>query len=222
MIKCPLCLSHKGFTMLKGPDTRTYRCCDSCRLIFTDTRRQATKKEDEKKHGQRDSGQQSPAYVKFLKQAIEPTLPLLTPDMKGLDFICGPEPALHKLLEQDGISCDNYDPVFFPDIPEKEYDFIFTTESFEHFFLPAKELQQIKNLLKTGGFFTVLTELWTNPDAFAKWSYAKDATRVTFFHRITLEYICEKYGFTLLPVDQSNVNIFRKEPVQEKVAEPEK
>lgn len=72
--------------------------------------------------------------------------------MKGLDYGCGPVPLLSKIIGQMDMECDEYDPIFSPvQQLEQQYDFIFATECFEHFFLPAKELKQLKGLLNEGG-----------------------------------------------------------------------
>ncbi len=217
MILCPLCLNTKLFTMITGPDKRTYRSCDSCKLIFTDTRYQPTRKEAEKRFKTNKNGIQYPTYLEILKQAFKPDLPFINSSLTGLDYGCGPEPTLSTFLDQEDITCDSYDPIFFPELPQKQYDFIFSTECFEHFFLPAKEMQQIKKMLKPEGILIVLTELWTNAEAFAKWNNAKDAMHVSFYHRITMDFICTKYGFSIIPSDNPEVTVFQKVLSEEKV-----
>ena len=209
-MKCPLCLSSKEFLNISGPDKRRYTCCENCFLIFTDTSYQLSKKEEEKRYKTHKNGIQYPGYVKFLKQAIDPSLPFLEKEMKGLDFGCGPEPTLNLLMQQEGFHCDAYDPIFYPDLSQEKYDYIIATECFEHFYLPARDMQKINSLLKKDGILTIMTELWTNRSQFSKWYYAKDPTHVSFYNERTLNYIAEKYNYTIVSEDNPRVTVMKK------------
>lgn len=69
---------------------------------------------------------------------------------------------LSRLLEGHGFTMTDYDSVFF-DVPLTEpYDFIFSTECFEHFEEPVLE---------------IMTELRTDP------------THVSFYSEKTLDYL---------------------------------
>lgn len=205
MTICPMCLNKSSFSQVSGPDHRIFLSCDKCKLVFTATSFQPKRKEEEKRYKQHKNGIQYPGYVKFLNQAIEPALPFLLKKMKGLDYGCGPTPTLSLLLERQGYTCENYDPIFFPDLPEGPFDFIFATECFEHFFFPAREMQKIKNLLSPEGFLIVMTEKWTKPELFARWYYAKDSTHVSFYHADTFLFIAEKFKFNILESNNPRV-----------------
>jgi SAM-dependent methyltransferase len=110
--------------------------------------------------------------------------------MEGLDFGCGPNPVLPDILKSAGYGCLNYDPIFFLDFPDERVDFIFATETFEHFFNPLREMKFITALLRPGGILTVMTQRWKSPDQFADWWYVRDITHVSFFHKKTFDYIC--------------------------------
>lgn len=215
MIICPLCFNKESFTIVKGPDSRAYTACNKCKLIFTETRFLPSVKSEKERYLTHKNGIQYKGYVDFLNQAIEPSLPFLRKDMHGLDFGCGPTPTLSVILEQKGFSCDNYDPIFFPELPEKKYDFIFATECFEHFFFPAKEIQRINNLLKPGGILIVMTEKWKSAEAFSNWYYAKDSTHVSFFHNRTFGFIADKFGFETM--ESSNNRVMLMQKVEEQI-----
>lgn len=217
MTVCPLCLNKIAFTQITGPDHRIFLCCDKCKLVFTATSFLPSRKEEEKRYKKHNDGIQLPGYVKFLNQAIEPALPFLSKEMKGLDYGCGPVPTLSVLLERQGIGCENYDSLFFPELPDGPFDFIFATECFEYFFLPAREMQKIKNLLKPQGFLIVMTEKWTKPEEFARWSYAKDTTHVTFYHADTFRFISAKYKFILIESNNPRVVMLQKEEIEAEV-----
>lgn len=219
MIFCPLCLS-KGFSLeiVQGPDKREYRKCGICKLIYTGTKFQLSKKQEKKRYEMHQNGIEDTGYVKFLNKAIEPALPYLTTDMTGLDYGCGPVPTLSKILMQLGFQCDEYDPLFSPNALQVHYDFIFATESFEHFFLPAKELKQLTKLLNEEGLLIIMTEHYTDTEQFRHWYYAKDRTHVSFYHKHSFDFICRKWGFTELFTDHKSVVVLQKNRSAEVVA----
>lgn len=211
MRSCPLCFNNKeSLKSVEGPDARAYMACNRCKLIFTETPFLPAEKSEKERYLTHNNGIQYKGYVNFLNQAVEPALPLLKKHMHGLDFGCGPVPTLSLILEQKGITCDDYDPFFFPDIPPKCYDFIFATESFEHFFYPAKEISLIKDLLKPGGILIIMTETWKSTGEFTDWYYAKDFTHVSFFHNKTFEFIAREFGFEFLKSHKDRVMVLRK------------
>jgi SAM-dependent methyltransferase len=207
---CPLCGSSGAFRRFGGLLKLGYRLCDTCQLIYME-REFLPSPAAEKAHYQtHQNGPQYPGYVAFLNQAVTPTLPYLTSGMIGLDFGCGPGPAISELLYAKGIFCDNYDPFFFPTLPEKAYDFVFLTEAAEHFFYPGQELGRIRDLLKPGGIFTLMTETWKEAEEFDHWYYANDFTHVCFYHARTIDFICAQFGFILLKRESPRVSILRK------------
>jgi SAM-dependent methyltransferase len=209
IITCPLCSESGAFDLLHGPLGSEYWRCDKCDLIFID-REFLPDRIAEKVHYQtHQNGPQYPGHVKFLSQAITPALPYLTREMQGLDYGCGPVPTLSVILEEQGIACDNYDPFFYPGIPDRQYDFIFSTETVEHFFEPRQELIKIHNILKPGGIFTIMTEVWQDGDDFSAWYYAKDFTHVSFYHQNTINQLGKLFGFEVLYSDEKRVFVLK-------------
>jgi SAM-dependent methyltransferase len=209
MTRCPLCSSDTGLRRLGGPGGRFFQCCSACLLIFVEERFLPTREEEERRYRLHTNGLECPGYAGFLNQAVEQSLQWLKPGMHGLDYGCGPAPVLSALLAERGFPCAYYDPLFFPELPQGPFDFIFATECFEHFFLPDKELRRIKTLLAPGGILTVMTERWTSFEEFASWPYARDRTHVCFYHARTMECICGRYGFSLSPSDHERVSVFQ-------------
>lgn len=214
MEKCPLCFNTRSLKKIEGPDSRSYRACNNCMLIFAESHFLPSEESERKRYLTHDNSIHNKGYVKFLNQAIEPALPYLNKNMHGLDFGCGPVPVLSAILKQKGFSSDYYDPIFFPEIHEQEYDYIFATESFEHFFQPPKEINMIRNLLKPGGLLIVMTEKWKSHEAFANWYYATDFTHVVFYHEKTLEFIALHFGFKLQKSDNDRVDLLQKHAAQ--------
>jgi hypothetical protein len=130
--------------------------------------------------------------------------------MRGLDYGCGHTPTLSTLLKQNGLACDDYDPFFFPEVPQGPYDYIFITEAAEHFFHPGSEFEWISDLLHVGGILTMMTVLWKEVDQFSEWYYAKDFSHVSFYHLKTLQTVCDIFGFQHLFTDHQRVVVLKK------------
>ncbi|HKK61951.1 MAG TPA: class I SAM-dependent methyltransferase [Bacteroidales bacterium] len=211
MHACPLCFKKDSFSLVKGPDSRVYQKCKQCRLISADPASHQSFEREKERYLTHNNGIEEEGYVNFLNQAVEPALPLLQKGTKGLDFGCGPTPTLSLLLEQQGYTCDIYDPIFFPDMPGEAYDFVFATECFEHFFSPDKEIKYIKGLLKPGGLLIIKTEPWKSTEQFLSWYYAKDKTHVCFYHYQTIEFIAFRYKFEMIDSGNDTVFIMRNE-----------
>src|SRR5690606_24896975 len=94
-----------------------------------------------------------PGYRQHLSHLTTPLLPRLTPGSHGLDYGCGPGPALAAMLGEAGHTMALYDPLFHNDasVLESCYDFITCSEVAEHFHDPAAEFRRLNGLLKPGG-----------------------------------------------------------------------
>jgi len=209
-IVCPMCLSNKLFTQLGGPSQRYYQLCHHCQLIFMERKFLPDIITERTRYQAHQNGFEDAGYVQFLQQAITPALPYLNTTMRGLDYGCGPTPTLAGLLKAQGLNCENYDPFFFPALPDSKYDFIFATEVIEHFFNPNQDLQHIQGLLKPGGILTIMTEPWESVEKFSAWHYARDNTHVCFYHANTMAYICSQYGLKKLTSPTPRVSVLKK------------
>ena len=141
---CPLCSEHKKIARLEGPVNRSFLHCENCFLIFTDSGDQPSIEDERIRYSTHNNSIENKGYIDFLNKAIKPALEFIEPGMAGLDYGCGPGPVLSLLIEKSGMTCDNYDPIFFPDLNRgKEYDFIFATECAEHFFVRGKNFNKL-------------------------------------------------------------------------------
>ncbi len=156
------------------------------------------------------NGPQYPGYLKFLNRLVKPMLHYLKKDMQGLDYGCGPGPAISHLLDKEEIRCEDYDPVYFPISIEGPYDFLFATESFEHFHDPHGEIMKIDLLLKPGGIIGLMTEGYDSLEEFKSWYYIRDYTHVCFFHQKTFEWITQNLNWEMIFTDHKRVFIFKK------------
>lgn len=210
MIECPLCSNTANIKTIQGVDKKDYRYCPVCKLIFSLQENFLTPEEEKERYSHHKNGIQYPGYVKFLNQAVEPALGYLKPGMECLDFGCGPVPTLSILVKRKDLLCDDYDPLFFPNLPDKKYDAIFATECFEHFYYPAKEIKTITSLLKKEGYLIMMTQLWEGLERFHLWHYTNDDTHVVFYHKDTIRFIAERFEYEIKKIMDNRVIILQK------------
>jgi len=134
-----------------------------------------------------------PGYRRFLSRLADPLCAQLQAGACGLDFGCGPGPALSELMRERGHPTALYDPLFFPDPStlQQRYAFICCSEVAEHFRQPRCEFQRLRALLAPGGVLAVMTQ-WRRDEAeFAGWRYVHDPTHVCFYRERTLRWIAD-------------------------------
>jgi hypothetical protein len=206
---CRLCLSSR-VRKIAGSDERDYYLCLHCKLVAVSPEHFMSRSKEKERYLTHNNGIQYQGYVDFLNKAVKPALEFLTKDMLGLDYGCGHAPTLSKMLEMQGYHCEDYDPYFIKNDLNKNYDFIFSTEVFEHFCTPRYEIEKIVSLLKPGGMLNIMTERWESVDTFGNWYYTRDPSHVAFYHNVTIDYICGEFGFQKTLDDERRVTLLRK------------
>ncbi|KAA1172055.1 class I SAM-dependent methyltransferase [Marinobacter salinexigens] len=152
-----------------------------------------------------------PGYRRFLARLSDPLLKRLAHGADGLDFGCGPGPALAQMLADSGMNMSLYDPFFYPDasVLERQYDFITCTEVVEHLYQPAEVFQAFDRLLLPGGWLGVMTCFQTDDSRFANWHYRRDPTHVVFYREYTFNVLAQQFGWRL-EVPAKDVALFHK------------
>ncbi|WP_127144529.1 class I SAM-dependent methyltransferase [Pelagibacterium montanilacus] len=132
-----------------------------------------------------------PGYRRFLERVAGPLRSRLRQGASGLDYGCGPGPALAAMLGEAGFSVALYDPAFAPDrnVLERSYDFVTCTETAEHFHDPAAEFARLMALVVPGGWLAIMTCFQTDDARFGHWHYRLDPTHVVFYRETTLAHI---------------------------------
>lgn len=203
---CPLCTSSdtQHYSQDKKRDYWQCRCCD---LVFVAKAQQLDHESEKAVYEQHENNPEDAGYRKFLSRMSQPVIERVAPASQGLDFGCGPGPTLSLMFEEAGHSMAVYDPYFAnnPDVLSKKYDFITSTEVFEHLSSPKKVLEQLFTILKPGGWLGLMTKRVIDQEAFSRWHYKNDPTHITFFSDQTFNWIAERYGLTLAIVDQDVV-----------------
>jgi hypothetical protein len=146
-----------------------------------------------------DNAVDDPGYRRFLSRLAEPLGERVPPPAAGLDFGCGPGPALAAMLIDAGYRVALYDPFYAPDaaVLRPGYDFVTATEVVEHLRRPGDELRRLAGLLRPAGWLGIMTKLVIDRERFAGWHYTRDPTHIGFFSRSTFAWWAESEGLHL-------------------------
>lgn len=207
---CIVCKEAQAgfFASVEGLD---YRRCEACQATFLNPAQRLPAKETYARYCRHQNHPEDPHYRQFLSKLAGPLLKRLPPGAKGLDYGCGPGPALACMLREAGHRMSLFDLYFFPDPKplEGHYDFITCTETVEHFHRPADEFARFDQMLRPGGWLAIMTTFQTDDDRFASWHYRRDPTHVVFYRDATLRYIARQFGWSCeIPV--SDVALMQK------------
>jgi SAM-dependent methyltransferase len=195
---CPLC-DDTALELFHRDRHRCYRRCATCALVFVPPRYHLSAARERAEYELHENVVDDPGYRHFLSRLSEPLLERLPPGACGLDFGCGPGPALAAMLREAGCSVNLYDCFYRPDAGalQRRYDFISATEVVEHLHRPGVELERLWRCLRPGGVLGVMTKLVRDREAFAGWHYKNDLTHVCFFSRATWRWWASRYEASL-------------------------
>jgi SAM-dependent methyltransferase len=207
--QCPLCGDATARELHRSA-TRSFFRCRRCALVFVPSRYHLSRDAERALYEQHENDPDDPRYRQFLSRLFVPLRARLADDATGLDFGCGPGPALAAMFRESGVACAEYDPLFADDraVLTRSYDFIVSSEVFEHLSDPAGVLATLVGLLRPGGLLGVMTKRVTTDAAFATWHYTRDPTHIAFFADATFEWIGERYGLTVC-FESSDVVVLR-------------
>jgi len=190
---CPLCSGY-NIQHFSQDKKRNYWQCQACDLVFVDKSQQLNHDDEKAVYQQHENNPEDAGYRKFLSRMSQPMLERILPDSHGLDFGCGPGPTLSLMFEEAGHRMAIYDPYFAnnPEALKQPYDFITSTEVFEHLSAPKQVLEQLIPILKPGGWLGLMTKRVIDQDAFKSWHYKNDPTHITFFSEQTFHLLSSK------------------------------
>ena len=193
---CPVC-SADALRFFMSVGSQGYWRCRRCEATLLDPAHRLSPAQERDYYLLHRNDPDDPGYRAFLSRLAEPLLARLRAPASGLDFGCGPGPALGPMLEAAGHRVRNYDPAFAPDETAlaQSYDFIACSEVFEHLHHPAREMALLARLLRPGGLLAVMTRFQTDDARFANWHYRRDPTHVVFFRARSFEAMAEAIGW---------------------------
>lgn len=207
---CTLCrasgLVH--FARIQGV---TYLRCHQCQATLMDRPHWPDPEQERAVYDLHENDAADPGYQRFLARLAGPLLARLAPGSEGLDFGCGPGPALALMLGRAGMRVSLYDPIYRSDagVLDRRYDFITCTEVVEHLQDPAAVFRQLDDCLRPGGWLGLMTCFQTDDERFANWHYRRDPTHILFYRRETLAWLAHRLGWHLeIPV--KDVALLRK------------
>ncbi len=206
---CPLCHSSKT-EEFSHSENRHYHLCQICDVVFVPQKYLVSKIEEKSKYDNHQNSPDNEGYCTFLDKLLLPLEEYLNRGDRGLDFGSGPGPTLSIMMEKRGYKMDIYD-IFYHDSPEvfdKEYNFITSTEVIEHLRHPMKEIERLWGCLKEGGVLGLMTAFRVGD--FERWYYKRDLTHIRFFTPSTFKWLAKKLGATLI-IPESGVVILKKD-----------
>ena len=212
MTDCCLC-GHAHTTPFATVEGRHYLRCPQCRLTFLDPAQLPDRDTEKQQYDLHENDPDDPGYRRFLDQLAAPLKARLNAGARGLDFGCGPGPALARMLEEDGFPMRLWDPIYAAD-PEAlsgHYDFVTCTEVLEHLHQPAREWARFQSLVTAGGWLAVMTRFLTNDDHFPRWHYRRDPTHVCFWQPHTFQWLARRDGWEVVYLDNPVV-LLRRAP----------
>lgn len=191
-LHCPLC-DHRQIDPFYQDARREYLRCCQCALVFVTSKDYLTPAEEKAEYDLHQNEVYDEGYRGFLSRLTAPLLERIPEGARGLDFGCGPGPALATMLTEAGCQMQLYDVFFYPKeaVLQKSYQFITATEVVEHLHRPGSELAALWQLLEPGGCLGIMTKLVLDAQAFAGWHYKNDLTHVCFFSEQTWRWWAE-------------------------------
>lgn len=199
--ECPLCKTEAK--LFETVQERVYYKCSNCQGIFMDNS-QFMSIENEKAHYSfHNNNANDLGYQNFVSPITKAILKDFNPSHNGLDFGSGTDSPIFKILQNNNYLIEQYDIFFhnYPELLDKQYDYIACCEVVEHFHHPEKEFQQFKKLLKPNGKLYIMTHLYEESIDFKNWYYIKDHTHVFIYQKETMQWIAKNFGFSGVEVE---------------------
>jgi len=198
---CPLCSSSSSvFYQFKK---QLYHQCNNCWGIFVDKSLIPSREAEMVRYQKHQNNVEDDGYRNFVSPITSAIMKDFSTNHKGLDFGAGTGPVVSKILEDNNFQIKQYDPFFhnLPSLLESQYDFIAACEVIEHFHDPKKEFNLLKRLLQKNGKLYCMTNLYSESINFHNWDYKSDITHVFFYHKKTIHWIKEEFGFSSVTID---------------------
>lgn len=203
---CPLCTCETTRPHSRDPH-RCYCHCPVCDLIFVPREFHLTTSAERAVYDLHENSVDDPRYRQFLNRLAAPVLERLRPHSHGLDFGCGPGPALAAMLHEAGHHVVLYDRYFAtnPTVFMGSFDFIVSSEVFEHLRQPGPEFDRLWTCLRPGGLLGIMTRRLNDREKFAGWFYTRDPTHIAFYSDLTFRWLADRSKADLTIIDDDVV-----------------
>lgn len=207
--QCPLCLATNT-QLFSYHQHKPYLLCQQCHYTFLLPAFWLTAEQEAQHYQLHQNDVDDPHYRRFLNRLYQPLKTLLNEHSHGIDMGCGPGPALAKMFQEDGLACEHYDPLFFPNetLLTQSYDFVTCTEVVEHLRKPHQMWQQLKQLVKPNGYLAIMTSWRVEQADFSQWHYPRDPTHIGFYQPQTFRWLEQQWHWPVC-FPANNVAIYQ-------------
>ena len=190
---CPLCASPQAYSLPVAG--KRYHRCLACELVWLDEADHLDAVAEKAVYDGHDNRVDDPRYRTFLMRAFGEVLSRVAIPASGLDFGCGPGPALVAMGREAGYQMAGYDKFYadFPELLTHQYDFITSTEVIEHIAEPRAVLEQLWACLKPGGVLVLQTQRVLGDERFKNWRYRHDPTHIVFFAEASFQVLATNW-----------------------------
>ena len=211
-MKCIICDCHTK--VFDDPQLqKQYHYCQNCDCINLDTAYCLSLEKENSLYNNHQNSLENQGYVQMFEDFLDYFWNDLTCKDKSLDFGSGPTPVLSQLLQKRGVHVDCYDKFYQPIkcFENQTYDFITSTEVFEHLNNPLETLRLLTKHLRPKGILAIMTLFHQNDQAhFLTWWYRRDPTHITFYTPKTLEVLANKCGLDIVRTDGKRIAVLKK------------
>lgn len=208
---CPLCAGMRVSPYFRD-SRRPFLQCNTCKLVFVPADWHLDPDREKAQYDLHQNDPHDSGYRVFLSRLVAPLLERLSPGARGLDFGCGPGPALSRVLCDAGFEVALFDKFYATDESPltRKYEFITATEVVEHLRRPGWELERLWSLLSSRGWLGIMTKLVRDPVAFASWHYKNDPTHICFYSPDTWRWWAAHHG-AILEIIGADVILLQRE-----------
>ncbi len=206
MTSCPLC-EHTQLMPFHQDKRRHYLECQQCHLVIVPPEFHLSAELEKAEYDKHQNDPCDLGYQGFLGRCVTPLLKRVSSEHQGLDFGCGPGPAISLMCQQAGVQVSNYDLYYAnkPELLKRQYDFVTMTEVIEHVYQAHSLLTSLDSLLRPNGILAVMTKRVQDKQAFANWHYKNDMTHIVFYSIATFQWIAERFNWRLEVIDKDVV-----------------
>lgn len=183
--------------------------CSCCKAIFRPKEKLLDNEKEKQRYDSHTNDANDLGYQNFVKPITNSILNEFKSGDIGLDFGCGKDSPIVKILEENSYKIAKYDIFFYDDkkVLEQKYDYIACCEVIEHFYTPKKEFELLKSLLKDSGVLYLMTGIYSDEMDFSKWWYKNDLTHVFIYTKETLYWIKKEFGFKDIKIEKNFIRL---------------
>jgi 2-polyprenyl-3-methyl-5-hydroxy-6-metoxy-1,4-benzoquinol methylase len=167
--------------------------------------------QEQQRYDLHDNTESNAGYVRFLEQVADVVENACPPPGSLLDFGCGREAVLARLLRRRGRQCDAYDQYYgyVPSWHERRYDMVILCEVIEHCRDVRRTILDIRSMLGRNGAVTMRTRTLPATIPLERWWYAHDLTHVNFFSQGALAIVADLLQLRLEKTPAEDIFLFR-------------